>query len=120
MANLTSGWVIGLLRHLLGTLAEDTLRKTMEQAQGKVVAGMVSKHMAPPEASVAACAHDALFRLWKAVVRSGDLADIVRDAQNGVVVPLVVAQFPEGSSTPATLVAVVEATREAALAQVFL
>lgn len=108
-------FLMPLLRHMLGAEAARLVRARMEKGEAKVIAGMRSKDMFPPHVTVAVASRDALFRLWKAVVGSGTIADLLRDAMDQDVVPLVVAQVPP----PGTLEEIVAATKEAALAETF-
>lgn len=96
---------------LLKNLAKDQVRQRMQKAEPKIVAGMVSKGMErkPPHD----CIRDAMFRLWKAVVSSGDIADALRDHFDDHVVPKVLAKLTEES----TLAELVTMTREAVLAE---
>lgn len=100
---------------LLRSLAEDQVRQKMVKAEPKIIDGMVSKGMQPALTSRNKCVRDAMFRLWKSVIASGDLSDAIRDYQDNQVVPAVLAQL----SMSATLQELVAATREAVLKETF-
>jgi hypothetical protein len=109
-------WILGFLDHLLGGQAETLCRTRIENAHDGIVKGMTEKGVTPDTASVKVCIRDALFRCWKAVVHSGTLADLVRDATDKRVLARVEALFPHGAGS---LNAIVEETRKGALAVVF-
>ncbi len=108
-------WLIGMLNHLLGGQAEALVRKRMENAQDGIVKAMTAKDLTP-EVGVKVLTRDALFRLWKACVRSGDLADLCRDGMDRRVVARLEKKFPFGAGD---LNAIVTETMNAALAEVF-
>lgn len=109
-------WVLGLLKHYLGQTAETGIRKKMNDHVGLIAAGMRSKGLDVDKSSVGVCSRDALFRLWRSVIPSGDISDLIRDAQAPQVVPAVELLFPHGAGA---LEAVVTETMNAALKQVF-
>jgi len=114
-----AAFVLPLLKHLAGQEAEKVVKQKMVAAQPAILAGMAQKGVTPPAVPVALCSRDALFRLWKAVVHSGDLADLIRDASEGAVTPVVLAALSAPGMAPPTLAAIVDATRDAALAKIF-
>lgn len=69
------------------------IRRRMEQRLPRIVAGMASKGTTLEQAGKRVVIRDALFRLWRQVIPSGDLADLVRDAQNDRVLALVEPQI---------------------------
>jgi hypothetical protein len=103
----SASFVIPLLRSLAG----DAVRKKMEKADSKILAGMASKGMTPEEKPLRDCVRDAIFRLWRSVIPSGDIADAVRDYQDDRVMPEILDVL--GSSP--TLAEVVSVTRTAIL-----
>lgn len=105
--SLISGY--SFVEPLLRSLASAQVRAKMLKAQPKIVASMTSKGMVPALKGVAECSRDAMFRFWKAIVSSGDLADAIRDFSEGRVVPVVRAKIGD---TP-TLEDLVTATCEA-------
>jgi len=93
----------------------ELVRARMEAAMPRIARGMRAKGLTPDRAEATPLVRDALFRLWRAVLPSGDLADFVRDAQDDAVVARVAPQF--GPETP--LRDVVRLTLEAALEVAF-
>lgn len=108
-------FLLPLLEQLLGDASRKWIADRMERAEALIVAGMVAKGTMPPAASVAVCSRDALFRLWKTVVGSGDIADLIRDAQ----APYVVRRVEADLAPDADLRQIVAATREEALVVAF-
>lgn len=92
-------------------LLREAIRFRMEHRTSRIVAGMEKKGMTLPKAGARAVIRDALFRLWRQVIPSGDLADFVRDAQDDAVLLRVTPQVSD--ATP--LAEVVRLTMEAAL-----
>lgn len=113
---------IGFLKELLAQyglpLIPAELKKRMTKAIPKIVAGMVSKGVTPQTASGRVVVRDALFRLWKAVVKSGDIADLLRDAQDDKVLAIVLPQIA-GEGTTETTKFVVEKTLDALIEVTF-
>src|SRR5688572_33387386 len=70
----------------------------MEHRTPRIVAGMEKKGMTVEKAGKRAVIRDALFRLWRQVIPSGDLADFIRDTQDDgvllIVEPVVAASTP--------------------------
>jgi hypothetical protein len=104
-----------ILRKFIGDSSENAVRTRMEAGIPKIVAGMTSKNMTLQSAAPDVVIRDALFRLWRVVIPSGDIADMFRDSQEDEIKPKVREQI-----TPTTsLQQVVELTKEAALELTF-
>jgi hypothetical protein len=108
---------LALLRPIVGREAKKFITERMERAEPLIVAGMRSKRFEPPHVTVAIASRDAIFRLWKAVVGSGTVADLVRDHQDQDVVPKVETKL--ANETPVTLERIVAVTREAVIEETF-
>lgn len=92
-------------------LVRQAVRFRMEHRTSRIVSGMQKKGMTLEKAGSRAVVRDVLFRLWRQVVPSGDLADFIRDAQDDAVLARVLPQI-----TPATtLDEAVRLTLDAAL-----
>lgn len=90
---------------------KEAIRFRMEHRLARVVSGMESQGVTLERAGKRVVIRDALFRLWRQVIPSGDLADFVRDAQDDRVLALVEPRIgPE-----ATLEEAVRMTLDAAL-----
>jgi hypothetical protein len=113
-----------LMKTLLGLLAReldvvggapeiirDAVRFRMESRLSSIITGMQRKGTTLEKVGSRAVIRDALFRLWRQVIPSGDLADFVRDAQDDRVLAIV---QPKVIATT-TLPEVVEWTLEAVL-----
>ena len=96
---------------LLRSLAGDAVRKKMQKAEPKILAGMAKKGVTPQEKPLRECVRDAMFRLWRSVIPSGDIADAVRDYQDDRLMPGIL----ETLGPSPTLHEVVTVTREAVL-----
>lgn len=77
------------------------LRKRMTKAIPKVVAGMEAKGMTLVYADATICIRDAIFRLVRSVVPSGDISDLIRDHIDDKVVAIVEPTVTEGTTTKA-------------------
>lgn len=87
-----SPFIMKILEKYFKDVGPELVRKKMEKAIPKIVAGMESKGMTLKLQPPTDVARDALFRLWRSVIRSGTLADLVRDIQDDKVVPLALAE----------------------------
>jgi len=104
-----------LLLKYFGDAGKDAVKKKMTSSIAKIVAGMTEKGMTLEKAQPDLVIRDALFRLWRSVIPSGDIADMVRDAQEEKIKPKVAAKL----SGAATLTQVVEMTRDEAIELAF-
>jgi hypothetical protein len=92
-------------------LLRELARARMEERVPRIVRGMRAKGVTVERAGKTAVVRDALFRLWRQIIPSGDLADLVRDAQDDRVLTLVEPQFDLETPLPE----IVRLTMEAAL-----
>jgi hypothetical protein len=112
---MISSVILDLMTHFTGGLARDELKAKLDRARPGIIAKMgVAGFQVPPNAPETV-ARDALFRLWRSVIPSGDIADLIRDKQASKVVPLAVSKL---GSNP-NLDAVVMATQDALLEVTF-
>lgn len=105
-----------ILERFIGAgLSPETLLAFLETQVQKVAGKMEAKGITPRTTARAVIVRDALFRLIRTVVPSGDIADLLRDIYDDRVVARVTAtQAPE-----ATLPALVRATAQALVEVVF-
>lgn len=104
-----------ILEQLLDDYAETALKKKMQAAVPKIVAGMESKQMTLAFAEAPIVIRDALFRLWRSVIPSGDIADLVRDHQDSHVIRIAQPEIDPDADTEE----VVRATLDALLQVTF-
>lgn len=97
------------LEEFLDQAAPAEVRKRMEKAVPGIVAGMTAKGMTPDRAALDLVSRDALFRLWRSVIPSGDVADFIRDRQEAKVVPLALQGLPDEPSLQQVVLATLEA-----------
>jgi hypothetical protein len=86
-------------------------QKAMEKGIPKIVKSMTAKHMTLGQNNNKVVIRDALFRLWRVIIPSGDLADFVRDTQDDKVIAVVEPKIQAST----TLKEVVEWTMSAAI-----
>lgn len=109
--------LLGLLSRELDVVggAPEVLREAvrfrMESRVSSVIAGMQKKGTTLEKVGSRVVIRDALFRLWRTVIPSGDIADFVRDAQDDRVLAIVQPKVVAATTLPE----VVEWTLEAAL-----
>ena len=106
-----------ILAKFLKDAGPKVLQAKFDKAVPKIVVGMRSKGLSPETASLKVLVRDALFRLWRVVIPSGDLADFVRDHQAGAVVKLVGDRLTGGDA--GNLTKIVQATASAAVEVAF-
>jgi hypothetical protein len=104
-----------ILLKFFGDAGKEAVKKKMTGSIPKIVAGMTAKGMTLDKAAPDLVIRDALFRLWRSVIPSGDVADLVRDAQEEKIKPKVAARI----SGSATLTQVVEMARDEAIELAF-
>jgi hypothetical protein len=78
---------------------------------------MTAEGVTPAGASLKVMVRDALFKLWRVVIPSGTVADLVRDAQSGKVLEMVLKDLQPGEDQELTTI--VESTMEAAVSLAF-
>lgn len=92
-----------LLKLILEKFVDDygpaVLRAEMERAIPRIVAGMEAKQMTLAFAEAPLVIRDALFRLWRSVIRSGDIADLVRDHMDDKVIRIVQPELDPDAET---------------------
>ncbi|HYF38775.1 MAG TPA: hypothetical protein VD930_03720, partial [Gemmatimonadales bacterium] len=76
-----------------------------------IVKRMTEQGLTPGSATLKVLVRDALFKLWKVVVHSGTVADIIRDSQSDHVLELVEADLDAEERTDLTQI--VESVMEA-------
>lgn len=91
----------------------DAVRKRMTSAIPEIVRKMELKDMTPENARLPVLVRDALFRLWRSIIPSGDIADYVRDQQSEKVVAAVTRVLDVEQKKDLTII--VKATAEAAI-----
>jgi hypothetical protein len=91
--------------------AKQAVQDKMDEAEPTIVAKMHAAGYEPPAITVENVTRDALFRLWRAVVPSGDLADLIRDNQEDDIKPKV----KTAAGANPTLAKVVDETKKAAI-----
>lgn len=106
-------------RHVFAKFAKDAgvdlLRTRMERSVISIAKGMDKKGMTPGKVSREVLVRDALFRLIRSVIPSGDLSDFLRDQADDQVFRKVDVALPD----TATLPELIRATRDAYLSLVF-
>jgi hypothetical protein len=112
---MVPGIISELLQHFLGPLAKQQLHARFDKATPAVVAGMVDKGMTPDKAEIPLVIRDALFRLIRSQIPSGDISDYIRDVCAKDVIKRVLA-LPK---PPQDLAGLVAATGEAFIEHVF-
>ncbi len=118
--DLTRTFIALLRRHLgegdLATAAvREGIRRRWEREIPRIAREMRRRHVTLDASAPPVVVRDALFRLWRSVIPSGDVADFVRDAQDDAILATVLPQL-----TPETPVRVVlEKTATAALELAF-
>lgn len=103
--------ILELMEGFIGENAPVHLRNRMQKAVPGIVRGMESKGLSPETASLKVLVRDALFRLWRVVIPSGTIADLIRDSQDSRVVEMVKANLEDASD----LTDIVESTMESLL-----
>jgi len=87
-----------ILRKYLRDATRARVQRRMTAALPEIARKMAKKQVTPEHAAAGVVIRDALFRLWRSVISSGDLADLVRDLQDDRVVaalaPRVTAETP--------------------------
>lgn len=112
---------LDLIRKIIEKFVKDSgpaqLRIRMQKAIPGIVTKMKSQGMTPDTTTLRVLVRDALFKLWRVVIPSGSITDLVRDAQDDKVVALVTEAMEPGELLDLT--AIVEATMEAAIEVTF-
>lgn len=86
-----------VLRKYARDASAQAVRMRMQRAAPRIVREMERRQVTPEHASARIVIRDALFRLWRAVIPSGDLADLVRDLQDDPVVSVLEPQVSSGT-----------------------
>jgi hypothetical protein len=81
-----SGMIAALVASKIGDIGQQTVATRMKNAIDDIVKGMRDKGMTLELAQPNPVIRDALFRLWRSVVPSGDIADFIRDQQDDDIV----------------------------------
>ena len=99
-----------LLHYFLGSYARPRLHERLNNAVPGITQKMEKKGIVYPALSLSLVSRDALFRLWRVLIPSGDVADIIRDTQEGAILKMIQAK-PQAltNTTQAVVVATVEA-----------
>jgi hypothetical protein len=71
-----------IAKKFLHGISQAALDAKFTAAIPAVVTGMESKHLSMTSAQPPVLIHDAIFRLWRKVIPSGDVADLIRDLQD--------------------------------------
>lgn len=104
------------MRDLVLLFAKDgaptAVRQKMQRAIPAIVKKMTAQGLTPDGTVLRVLVRDALFKLWRVVIPSGTVADIVRDSQDDKVVAMV--QEDLSGEDLLDLTAIVESTMEAA------
>ena len=103
-----------ILLHFLQDAGPELLGKRFDEATPGIVAAMRKKGLTE-ELPLPVLVRDALFRLWRSVIPSGDIADMIRDRQYDKVLRLV----EDSASALPPLSMIVETTAEAAIEVTF-
>ena len=100
-----------ILRRYLQEASREAVRERMERALPRIVRRM-ERAQVTPAAGATLVIRDSLFRLWRSVIPSGLLADLVRDLQDdrvlAVVAPHVTAETPLADAVAWTMEAVLD------------
>lgn len=100
MPDPISAFALMLVKKFVGSAAPGVVRKRMEASIPAIAQGMEAKGMTLANAAPGLVVRDALFRLWRSVIPSGDIADALRDAQEEKVTAAVVSKLdPETDGT---------------------
>jgi len=102
-----------LVRLFVKDAAPQVVRQKMQKAVPGIVKRMTEQGLTPGSATLKVLVRDALFKLWRVVIPSGTIADVVRDSMDDKVVDLVFADLQAGEDQE--LVTIVESTMEASL-----
>lgn len=97
-----------ILAHYLGAVAKQKLSERMERKIPDILAGMLAKGIIHPPVPLDLVTRDALFRLIRVVIPSGDVSDLLRDGSEKAIKPKVAARV-----TPETgMAGIVKITQE--------
>ena len=94
-------------------IGPETLGKKFAKATPAIVARMKAQHLTPETTVLEVLVRDALFRLWRSVIPSGDIADLIRDHQTPGVLQRVRGTLTATESLDLT--AIVKATAAASV-----
>lgn len=106
---------MAILTHYLGAVAKAQIERRMEKAVPDIVSGMIAKGMTPERAPLDLVIRDALFRLIRSIVPSGDISDFIRDRSQSDVIKRVMGL----SAAPEGLAGLVKATAHAFVEMLF-
>lgn len=104
-----------ILNNYLEKVGPQIILSRMEKAIPRIAQSMRAKGMVLGTVPAPVVVRDALFRLWRSVIPSGDMADFVRDRQAKTLVPKVVPLIQPGADMEAML----EVVAHAAIDQAF-
>ena len=105
-----------LLKEFIGTAGPTLVRRKMSKNIPAITAGMEKKQMTLAHAAPGIVVRDALFRLLRSVIPSGDISDFLRDRLEESIKAKVVPDLDADADNTA---AVVTKTMEALIDQVF-
>lgn len=106
-----------ILTQYLKTVGPEILRARWEKAIPGIVVAMRSKGLSPETTSLQILVRDALFRLFRSLIHSGDVSDLLRDLIDTEVVRAV--SLTLSADDLLDLTAIVTATMEATLDSIF-
>lgn len=96
-------------KHAAADLAGPELKKLMLSHLDTMASGLRQSQERVQDEGIEHAIHDALFRVWRSVCFSGDLADLIRDAQNAKVIATVTPLLTVKSTPKEVLTAVINA-----------
>lgn len=109
-------WIV---EEFVGQAGAEYLRERFAGMRPSIVAKMREKGITPGAVGLPFVVRDALFRYWKGIVRSGDVADLIRDRQEERVTERVVLLLDGSLTASADLDTVVGLTARAVVEALF-
>lgn len=108
-----------LVSEFLGKVARAEIRERLEAARPRIVARMAAKGVTPEAATVPLVVRDALFRLIRVVIPSGDVSDLIRDKLSQAITEKVIGKLAGSITAGRDLDNVVGLTADALIEHVF-
>jgi hypothetical protein len=90
--------ILELLKKFGSETAKNKVNDRMTTAIPTIVSGMTSKGMVMGSTTPEILTRDAMFRLWRSVIHSGDVADFIRDHQEEKIKPIVKAKVTSSTT----------------------